>query len=93
MIATELPGYADAIAAGYTLYANAGDGLQAIYVKDTPLGTRNIVLTVTKGGGDRLTAGLRCHWMLVSIEVKDFSFPHKQLSKFEEQILACLPKE
>lgn len=77
----ELPGYDEAIKLGYSLYCHSGNKLSASYFKES------LCLTVRVDG----TADLSACYKMVELKVNTFSFPHKLMRIFEEQIKLCKP--
>lgn len=76
-----LPGYKDAYKLGYSLYAHSGDKKVVTYIKD------GLSLTIS----DKGTAELSAMYKMVILKVGSFSFPHKLIHTFENQIKDCLP--
>lgn len=80
-MSNELPGYNEAYKLGYTLYIHSGNKKSATYIKD------GIGLTVTDNGKATLSA----IYKMVVLKIDSFSFPHKLIHTFENQIKDCLP--
>lgn len=77
----DLPGYKDAYKLGYSLYSHSGDKKSATYIKD------GLSLKIS----DKGTAELLAMYKMVILKVDSFSFPHKLIHTFENQIKDCLP--
>ena len=79
----DLPGYEEAINLNYSLHSHSGNKESAMYMKGS------LSLTVHKNN----TATLMSMYKMVILKVENFTFPHKNIELFENQILKCLPKE
>jgi hypothetical protein len=73
---SNLPGYDEATALGYSLVSYSGNGKQANYYKD------NKTLIINNKGNASLWDSI----MMIELEIKSFSFPSNNFHLFEKSL-------